>query len=63
VQVPAALGAAEAAVGSGDRSLQALVDRLAHVELPASTWLALDPEGSTLLDVDTRADLERIRPR
>ena len=61
VQVPAASRAAEAAVESGDRSLQSLVDRLVHVELPASTWLALDPDGSTLLDVDTRTDLERLR--
>jgi hypothetical protein len=24
-------------------------------------WQRLDPDGSTLLDVDTRADLDRIR--
>jgi molybdenum cofactor guanylyltransferase len=61
VRVDVAARAATMALDSGDRSLQALVDRLAHVELPASTWLPLDPRASTLLDVDTTADLERVR--
>jgi molybdenum cofactor guanylyltransferase len=55
--------ASAAAMAAGHRSLHSLVDRLSHVELPAAAWLALDPEGTTLLDVDTRADLERIRSR
>jgi molybdopterin-guanine dinucleotide biosynthesis protein A len=63
VRVDAALRAATSALESGNRSLQALVDRLAHVQLPPSTWLPLDPEANTLLDVDTTADLERIRRR
>jgi molybdopterin-guanine dinucleotide biosynthesis protein A len=49
------------AVSNGRRSLQALLDILASSELPASVWQRLDPDGSTLLDVDTRADLDRIR--
>ena len=61
VRVDAALRAATSALDSGHRSLQALVDRLAHVELPPSTWLPFDPEANTLLDVDTTADLQRIR--
>jgi molybdopterin-guanine dinucleotide biosynthesis protein A len=61
LRVAAAARAAAAATESGDRSLMGLVDRMADVELPAATWLALDPAGNTLLDVDTRADLERIR--
>jgi molybdopterin-guanine dinucleotide biosynthesis protein A len=61
VRVDAARREAATAIDQGERSLQALVDRLARVELPASTWMELDPDASTLLDVDTRADLERIR--
>lgn len=61
LRVGAAAGAARAAVDTGERSLQALVDRLVHVELPPSAWLLLDPAANTLLDVDTAADLERIR--
>ena len=63
VRVEVAARAATMALVSGDRSLRALVDRLAHVELPASTWMALDPRANTLLDVDTAADLERLRRR
>jgi molybdopterin-guanine dinucleotide biosynthesis protein A len=63
VRVDVAARAATMALDSGDRSLQALVDRLAHVELPASTWMPLDPRANTLLDVDTAADLERVRRR
>ena len=61
VRVRAAASAAAAALDAGERSLQALVDRLTHSELPPSAWLALDPAANTLLDVDTTADLERIR--
>jgi molybdopterin-guanine dinucleotide biosynthesis protein A len=61
VRVDAAVRAARAALESGDRALQSLVDRLAHVELPASTWLRLDPAAETLLDVDTTGDLDRLR--
>jgi molybdenum cofactor guanylyltransferase len=56
---PAALAAREA-IAADERSLQAFVDRLVHVELPARRWLALDPDGLTLSDVDTRADLDRL---
>jgi molybdenum cofactor guanylyltransferase len=48
------------AVRAGDRSLVRLVDRLRIVEVPVVTWLALDPEGRTLRDVDRPADLHQI---
>ena len=51
---------AREAVEAGHRSLQALVDRLTAVELPADAWLAIDPTGRTLTDVDTPADLDRL---
>jgi molybdopterin-guanine dinucleotide biosynthesis protein A len=63
VRIEAARRAAAEAIRAGDRSLQALVDRLRPVELPASTWLALDADANTLLDVDTAADLDRIGRR
>lgn len=61
VRVRAAASATAEALESGDRSLQALVERLAHIEIAPSAWLRLDPGANTLLDVDTAADLERIR--
>jgi molybdopterin-guanine dinucleotide biosynthesis protein A len=61
VRIEAARRAAAEAIRAGDRSLQALVDRLSHIELPASAWLAIDPQAQTLLDVDTLADLEQLR--
>ena len=56
-----ALGAARAAVGAGDRSLRGLIARLRTLELPADAWQPLDPAGATLADVDTPADLDRLR--
>jgi molybdopterin-guanine dinucleotide biosynthesis protein A len=61
IRVRAAARTASDAINSSDRSLRALVERLAHVEIPPSEWLRLDPGANTLLDVDTAADLERIR--
>jgi len=63
VRVEVAARASTLAIAGGDRSMQSLVDRLRHVEIPAATWLARDPDASTLLDVDTQSDLERIRGR
>jgi len=60
VRAAAALAAAEAAVASGRRSLQALLDAVSTVELPAAAWLRLDPAGGTLDDVDEPADVERL---
>jgi molybdopterin-guanine dinucleotide biosynthesis protein A len=63
LRVQPAERAAREAVEAGHHSLQALLDRMTVVELPASTWLPLDPDANTLLDVDTEADLDRIRAR
>jgi molybdopterin-guanine dinucleotide biosynthesis protein A len=63
VRLEAARGASAEATEAGERSLRAILERLAFVELPPSKWLLLDPAGSTLLDVDTEADLARIRGR
>ena len=63
LMVDDARDAARAALGAGDRSLVALLVRLSTVEIAATEWLPLDPEANTLLDVDTAADLERIRGR
>ena len=60
-RVGPARSAAAAALGAGDRSLVRLLSRLDLAELPADRWLALDPEGRTLLDVDLPGDLERLR--
>lgn len=61
IRTEAAARAARDAVAAGDRSLQALVDRMAHAELPVERWLRLDPDAETLIDVDTRDDLDRLR--
>jgi len=57
----AATRVARSALDLEDRSLRSLVDRLPTAELPAATWRALDPSGTTLADVDRPADLERLR--
>lgn len=48
-------------VDSGDRSIIRLLGRLRSIELPISDWLALDPDGRTLLDVDRPSDIEVAR--
>ena len=53
--------AARGALAAGDRSLRALIGRMRTLELPADVWQALDPSGDTLVDVDTSADLARLR--
>lgn len=66
IRVGAARRVASGLVASGQRSLTALFDALPTVTLPETAWRALDPRGESLLDVDTRADLERLgghRPR
>ncbi len=61
IRVQPAARAAREAVEAGRRSLQALVDRVAVVELSPSIWRPLDPRARTLLDVDTPGDLARFR--
>jgi molybdopterin-guanine dinucleotide biosynthesis protein A len=61
LRIGVASRAAADARAAGDRSLRAFLDRLACSTIPLDTWLELDPAGTTLLDVDTPADLERLR--
>lgn len=61
IDVAVVSAAALAALGAGDRSLVRLLDRLRVHEIPVAEWLALDPGGRTLLDVDRPADVLRIR--
>lgn len=53
----AALAAAERLVAGGDRSLRAVYGALVTALIAEATWRRLDPEGRTLLDIDTPADL------
>ncbi len=39
------------------RSLGDLLDELGVVSIPAPVWLALDPAGATIMDIDRKADL------
>jgi molybdopterin-guanine dinucleotide biosynthesis protein A len=61
-----ALRAAEellAARAPRQRSLRAFLETLGATAIPESEWLAIDPRADSLLDVDTRADLDRLRER
>ena len=49
------------ALGAGRHSLRSLLDDLAWAAIPGAEWLPLDPSASTLLDVDTPEDLDRLR--
>ncbi|MFL5641861.1 MAG: molybdenum cofactor guanylyltransferase [Chloroflexota bacterium] len=52
-----ALAAVDRLVDQGERRLRALIDALETRTIAETTWRALDPEGDTLRDVDTEADL------
>ena len=57
---PARIGAVVADLLARDRrSLRSLLDALSGRALPAIQWRALDPDGATLVDIDTREDLAR----
>jgi molybdopterin-guanine dinucleotide biosynthesis protein A len=58
--IDAARRAVNETLGAGERSLRALLARLAVEELDPETWRALDPHGATLIDIDERADLETL---
>ena len=53
---PARVAAARLVAG-GERRLGALIEALATSVVDEPTWRGLDPDGQTLLDVDTPADL------
>lgn len=46
-------------VRSGERRLRTLFDALRIAVIDEATWRSLDPDGRTLFDVDTPADLGR----
>ena len=51
------LTTASALLAGGERRLAALAEALAAAVLPEAAWRALDPDGDTLRDIDTEADL------
>jgi len=55
--------AATTALASGERSLRSMLARLALKVLEAQAWQALDPRSETLIDIDERADLDRLVSR
>jgi molybdenum cofactor guanylyltransferase len=63
LRIEPAARAARSVLEQGDRSLKGFVDRLTTLELPAAEWRALDPAADSLSDVDTPADLHRLRCR
>lgn len=52
-----ALGRADQLLGAGERRLRALADGPAVLVIPETVWRALDPDGLTVRDIDTPADL------
>jgi molybdopterin-guanine dinucleotide biosynthesis protein A len=52
-----ALEATERLVEAGERRLRALPAALAVLIVPEPAWRALDPDGLTMRDIDTPADL------
>ena len=59
LRVAAALPAVERLTEAGERRLGALYDAIATSVIPESAWRELDPDGRTLRDIDTQADLLR----
>jgi molybdopterin-guanine dinucleotide biosynthesis protein A len=52
-----ALATSERLIREGERRLRSLLDALATKVIPESTWRGLDPDGLTVRDIDTPADL------
>ena len=52
-----ALAAADRLFRGGERRLRALPEALALHTIPETTWRTLDPDGRTIRDIDTPADL------
>ena len=57
VRTALARDAVERLVAAGERRLTALYGALATAVIDETTWRAFDPDGRTLRDVDTPADL------
>ena len=49
--------AARIALETGDRRLRGLLGRLATTVIASASWRGLDPDGSTIRDIDRPADL------
>lgn len=52
-----ALAVAERLLERGERSLRALIAALGAVEVPATEWRAVDPDGRSVRDIDSPDDL------
>lgn len=52
-----ALERGEELVEAGERRLRALVDVLEAIVIPEPEWRALDPQGRSVIDIDTPKDL------
>jgi molybdopterin-guanine dinucleotide biosynthesis protein A len=61
IDVASGTSAAADALAAGDRSLVRMLERLRVDEIASAEWLALDPVGRTLLDIDRPSDVDRIR--
>jgi molybdopterin-guanine dinucleotide biosynthesis protein A len=59
IRTEAALANARVLLDRGERSLRSLLDSLRVAVVEAETWHALDPDRSTLRDIDTPGDLPR----
>lgn len=55
--VAPALATGSAVLGRGGRSLRELLLELGAAQIPTPAWLALDPAGTTITDIDRPADL------
>ena len=58
VDAEAARDAVQLVLDRGGRSLRDLLRELEATAVPAPVWLALDPTGATIADIDRPADLE-----
>ena len=57
LDVVAARAAAASVLARGGRSLRDLLLELGAAAIPAPVWLALDPSGATIVDIDRPVDL------
>jgi len=62
LDVVAARAAAGTVLDRGGRSLRELLRELGATSIPAPVWLALDPAGATIVDIDRPADLGSAGP-
>jgi len=56
-----ALAAVRGMLDAGTRRMQDMLTGLGAELVPEAEWRAVDPDGATLADVDTPADLDRLR--